>query len=311
MSEAITNAGMDLLDHVADGVYVVDPARRILRWNKSAQGISGFASEEVKGHCCADNILTHVDDAGRPLCKNRCPLAFTLQDGQPREATVNLHHKDGHRVPVHISVTPLRNEAGQIVAAVETFRECSDVIAMRSSIEHLKQLACTDVPTGLPQRRIAELQLAQRVQELQRFGWPFGVLLVEVDFVPQLEVRWGREGAVQAVRMAAMSVANSLRSLDTVARWDDVTFIALVANAAAGELASIAERVRMMVDSAYRDTGDGEMHVTVSVGAVCAESVDTTDSLMVKAQRSLYESRTKGRNRVTIYKLPTLDTGPQ
>jgi PAS domain S-box-containing protein len=157
----------DILDHVADGVYHIDKGRRITSWNKAAERITGFTAEEVRGKCCSECILTHVDDKGVSLCKAGCPLSYTLIDGEHRETIVNLHHKEGYRIPVHITVNPVRDDSGQVVGAVETFRECSDVMALRSSIDRLKQWGCVDVVSGLPNRRIADWQLNQRVQEMQ------------------------------------------------------------------------------------------------------------------------------------------------
>ncbi len=296
-------ASADIVNHVADGVYVVDMNRRIGLWNKAAERITGFTAKEVEGRGCADSVLTHTDCAGKSLCKGLCPVASTLADGKARQAVVNLHHKSGHRIPVHIDVSPVRNEQGQIIGAVETFRECSDVIAMRSAIEHLKHWGCIDVQSGLAARRIVEGRLAERQQEMQRYGWAFGILVIEIDMFKEVRARFGDDGLTAAIRMAGMCVSNSLRSLDTVGRWDDETFLAIVANTTATELAVIAERVRTMVDTAYKVSGDSEIHVTVSIGAAAADPRDNVASLLLKAQKCLYTSRTQGRNRVTIHGL--------
>ena len=76
---------------------------------------------------------------------------------------------------------------------METFRECSDVIAMRNTIERLKQWGCVDTATGLVSHRIVEDLLEQRVQEMQRFGWPFGVMMIEVDLLQEVAACvWGQ-----------------------------------------------------------------------------------------------------------------------
>ena len=214
-----------------------------------------------------------------------------------------MHHKSGHRIPVHIDVSPVRNERGQVIGAVETFRECSHVIALRSTIEHLKHWGCVDVQSGLASRRIVEGRLAERQQEMQRYGWMFGILLIEIDMFKEVHARWGDDGLTAAIRMAGLCVTNSLRSLDTVGRWDDNTFLAIVANTTIPGLFVIAERVRTMVDTAYKVTGDSQIHVTVSIGAAVAEAADNVASLLLKAQKGVYTSRTQGRNRVTIHGL--------
>ena len=59
----------DLLDHMSDGVYFVDRERRIQYWNEGAHRLTGYTAEELMGKCCQDEILCHVDYAGRRLCR--------------------------------------------------------------------------------------------------------------------------------------------------------------------------------------------------------------------------------------------------
>ena len=80
-----------LIDNLYDGVYYVDKKRTIQYWNKAAEKITGFKSQQVVGKRCSDNILTHVDSEGNSLCQGMCPLAETISDGLPREAEVYLH----------------------------------------------------------------------------------------------------------------------------------------------------------------------------------------------------------------------------
>ena len=67
----------------------------------------------------------HVDAAGTQLCAAGCPLAATMEDGCPREAEVFMRHQLGHRVPVSVRVSPVRNGDGQITGAVEVFSDNS------------------------------------------------------------------------------------------------------------------------------------------------------------------------------------------
>ena len=69
-----------IIDLIDVGVYFVDPERTITYWNKGAEAITGFSSEEVMGRCCSDNILTHVNDQGNNLCLGICPLEMSIQD---------------------------------------------------------------------------------------------------------------------------------------------------------------------------------------------------------------------------------------
>ena len=129
----------NMLDHFFEGVYFVDPERRIGFWNRAAEKLTGFSREEVVGRVCADAILRHVTEDGTMLCFNGCPLQKTLSDGQDRETEIFLHHKDGHRVPVSVRVTPMRNDAGEIIGAMEVFRHAGDDITLRTRIADLEK----------------------------------------------------------------------------------------------------------------------------------------------------------------------------
>jgi PAS domain S-box-containing protein len=54
-----------LLDQLSEGVYFVDPARRIQSWNRGAEALTGYAASGVVGRFCHDNLLNHVDAGGR------------------------------------------------------------------------------------------------------------------------------------------------------------------------------------------------------------------------------------------------------
>ncbi|MCB0897711.1 MAG: PAS domain S-box protein [Actinobacteria bacterium] len=64
---------MTVLETIEDGVYFVDPKRRITFWNDGAATITGYEAAEVMDHSCAEGILRHVNDDGDDLCLHGCP----------------------------------------------------------------------------------------------------------------------------------------------------------------------------------------------------------------------------------------------
>ncbi len=291
-----------VLDNISDGVYLLDPQRRIVYWNKGAERLTGFSAAEVVGRYCRDNILTHVDCNGCALCNAACVVSQTLADGQSREAHLYLHHKDGYRVPVRVSVSPVRNEAGVIVGAAEVFSDESPSRASRATIEFLKKQAIHDPLTGLPNRRFMESRLQSRLEEFRRFNWPMGVFLAEIDDTREIANRGGRELADKIIRMVGVALANSVRSLDAVGRWGEREFLGVLANAPAEEVGLISERARMLVESSYLSLPDGLVRPTVSIGAVGAEAGDRVETVLKRVNDCLYQSKSLGRNRVTVYK---------
>lgn len=290
----------ELLDSLYDGVYFVDRDRRITYWNEGAERITGYTASEVMGTRCADNILTHIDEQGSTLCINGCcPLAYTIEDGMPRTAEVYLLHKDGHRVPISVRVAPLRDSNKAIVGAVEVFTDNSSKTAALERLKEFEKMAYIDALTGLANRRYTEIALNARYEELQRYGWPFGVIFIDIDRFKEINDRHGHETGDAVLAMVAKNLLSSVRSFDVVGRWGGEEFVAVVANVDHEELRAGANRIRVLIEQSTLP-GDPPLKVTVSLGATLARPEDTVAGIISRADRLMYESKTAGRNRVTV-----------
>jgi len=279
-------------------VYFVDRDRQITYWNKGAERITGYPAVEVVGSRCYDNILMHVDSHGTLLCKDHCPLAATLQDGSERTADVYLRHKDGHRVSVNIRITPLKDEHGEIVGAVEVFTDNSLKLSAIARMEAFEKLAYLDPLTGTANRRFAEITLHARYEEFKRYGWPFGLIFIDIDRFKCINDECGHAAGDEVLKMVAKTLMNSARSFDVVARWGGDEFIAMIANVDREQLIATANRFRILVEQSSRAVGPVQQ-VTISVGATLARSDDTEATLLERADRLMYESKNAGKNRVT------------
>lgn len=113
------------MNAIYDGVYIVDTSRHVILWNRAAEQITGFDAGDMLGHKCSDGTLNHVDADGRQMCGRDCPLVSCLSTGKPLEMKVYPKHRDGHRFPVKTHVGAIRDASGEIVAAIEVFRDIS------------------------------------------------------------------------------------------------------------------------------------------------------------------------------------------
>src|SRR5581483_10734992 len=180
-----------VLDQISDGVYFVDRHRRILFWSEGAQRLTGYTGEDVTGHFCQDEILCHVDYSGKRICREGCPLLACMRDGNPREARVFLHHKQGRRLPVLVKVQPLRGSDGKIVGAVEIFSDDSAQAETLRRTEELRKMALLDHLTQLPNRRFLEVSLESAMHGFQSMGMQFGLLVFDLDRFKEVNDRFG------------------------------------------------------------------------------------------------------------------------
>ena len=283
-----------------DGVYFVDRTRKITYWNRGAERISGYQSSEVVEKRCSDNILMHVDDKGTSLCKGMCPLAKTIIDGATRETEAYLHHKNGHRLPVLIRTTPLYDANGSVVGGVEIFSDNSSQVAMRQRSEELQKMALFDALTGAANRRYIEMHLETRLNELQRYGWPFGILFIDIDHFKRVNDTYGHDAGDKVLKMVAETLMTNLRTFDILGRWGGEEFVAIIVNVDKELLYSIAHRFCLLIEQSGLSLNSALLRVTVSIGATFAHAGDTVEQLVKSADRLMYLSKTSGRNRVSM-----------
>ena len=287
----------ELLDQISDGVYFVTRNRRITYWNRGAEEITGYGAGEVLGHGCSEGILRHVDDTGRQLCLHGCPLAAVMKDGQPREALVFLHHKDGHRLPVTVRGQALRNSDGEIVGSVEVFSPRG--VNPYADLRRNRTDDRVDSVTGMAPRRIGELTLQTLTRAVTEQATTLGVLYIDADHFKDVNDTFGHKTGDQVLRMVGQSIVNALRRADVPVRWGGEEFLALLPGADQVSLHATAERVRMLVENSWIQKGEVQVRVTISVGATMALRSETPDDLVDRADALMYASKRAGRNRVT------------
>lgn len=285
-----------ILDNLFDGVYFVNRQRCITYWNRSAERISGYRAEEVLGKSCASNILRHITAEGKELCNDGCPLTQTLDNGLEFEGQVFLQHKDGHRVPVAVRVSPLRDDEGAIVGAVELFSDASSHLRMICELNELKSKALTDALTGLGNRNAAGQEFKRRLGELKRHGTPFGLLFADVDGFKIINDTHGHDTGDKALVLVAKTLQSALRGVDTVCRWGGEEFVVLVPQVEEQIFYSIAERMRRFVEVSPLRLNGESLSITVSVGGAMARPEDTLTSLAARADAMMYAAKRAGRN---------------
>lgn len=289
-----------VLDNLFDGVYFVDPERKITYWNNGAEQISGFSAPEVLGKRCSEQLLMHVDEDGNILCKTGCPLAKVMQDGKPREVEVYLHHKDGHRVPVKVRAKPIYDTKGQILGAVEVFNDNTIFVASRYRIHELQRQADRDPLTGAGNRRLSEITLSAALKMFEQAGESFGILFVDIDHFKAVNDTYGHLVGDQMLKLVADTMRYSVRSSDFIGRWGGEEFLVLLYEIAEKQFYTIAEKLRGLVEQNSLLTDRGEVLVTVSLGGTLVQPGDTVKSILQRADENLYESKKAGKNRVTI-----------
>jgi diguanylate cyclase (GGDEF)-like protein/PAS domain S-box-containing protein len=290
----------DIVDNLYDGVYFVDRDRIITYWNKGAERITGYSAKETIGRGCRENLLNHVTSNGVQLCLRNCPLAAVMDDGHEREAEVFLHHADGHRVPVVVRASPLRDGEGNIIGAIESFSSNDSLVDTRRKLQALRRAATTDPLTGIANRRHLEGRLSAVIAEHARNSSLAGLLFMDLDHFKVVNDHYGHNTGDKVLRMVANTIRYVLRTTDTVGRWGGEEFVAILYDIQEQDnLESIAKKVCALVEQSRLDLEGVRLAVTLSIGGTVLRSGDTPESLVQRADKLMYQSKQAGRNRVT------------
>lgn len=290
-----------ILNSLQDGIYYLDRNRTITYWSQGAEKITGYAASQVIGKNCRDNILNHVNEQGLVLCNDHCPMAATMQDGMPREVFIYLHHAEGHRVSVQVRSTPIHDEAGNIVGAVETFSKGISPEKSDRRIRKLQQTALLDPLTAIGNRRHLESRLKICITDFGENQIPFALLFCDIDHFKTLNDTFGHILGDKALRMIAQTLRGNIRESDTMGRWGGEEFMVILQDIDKSSLLSIGEKLLNLVRRSHLTLPNNRiLSTTISIGGTLVRKDDTLESVVNRADRLMYQSKAAGRNLITI-----------
>ncbi len=108
-----------------DGVFVLDRNRQVIVFSRGCERLTGIECASVLGTSCPCHTLTDcADEHGRPLDNVLCP-ALKIFNGEidHHRQRLTVAHRDGHRVGVETTYSPIRGEGGAVVGVVGIMRD--------------------------------------------------------------------------------------------------------------------------------------------------------------------------------------------
>ena len=178
-------------------------------------------------------------------------------------------------------------------------------ITIADLFQAVKEQAITDSMTGLFNRRYFEEFIKKEAIRAERQNQHFTVIGLDLDHLKQINEVYGHNYGDIAIKAIADVLKNNARSIDVAARMGGEEFnIVLPGVDSAGGLVA-AERIRKAIQGVELEKIG---HITASLGvSTYLEHSDDLDELLELTDQAMYESKRKGRNRVTLAK-PSKET---
>ena len=170
---------------------------------------------------------------------------------------------------------------------------------LRHQNAELERLSCTDVLTGLSNRRGLEVQLTRLSRAARRHAHDLAVLLVDVDHFKRINDTEGHAAGDRVLAEIGRRLHDSIRGEDVAGRWGGEEFLLGLPFTSAGAAAVVAERLRAEVAATpFLLSGGGHLAVTVSVGGDAGRT--DVEELIRRADEALYAAKAAGRNTVRM-----------
>jgi len=135
-----------ILESISDGVFTVDSEWRITSFNRAAEKITGVPRREAVGRRCSEVFRCS-------MCEASCALQKTLKTGKPIIGKSGyIINAEGNRIPISVSTAVLKDNRGRTIGGAETFRDLSEVEALRRELEGKAQVGNLTSRSPLMQR---------------------------------------------------------------------------------------------------------------------------------------------------------------
>jgi diguanylate cyclase (GGDEF)-like protein len=244
------------------------------------------------------NISTDIDSDGSithdiPIESNDefgdVARRFNIMRQRLNDANARLHDK------LESTDKKLENTNRQLVNQSEELKKIN---------RQLEQMAITDPLTGLYNRRHFDTILRSEIESVLRYDDSCSIVLADIDRFKSVNDQYGHDVGDLVLKNFSDILKHNIRTTDVICRIGGEEFAILCRRSGIDETKAVAEKLRETIENAEINTNSYTLKLTASFGIATIPDEYTPinrDLFMKNADVSLYNSKEKGRNRVTHF----------
>lgn len=268
-----------------EAITISDAENRIIEVNEAFERITGYASEEVMGK--NPSILS----SGHHPPEFYHSLWASLEQHGHWEGEITNRRKDGELLPEKLSISVIRNEAGDITHHVAVF---SDLTRIKQHDNDLFRAAHFDRLTGMPNRYYM-IELMQETIGGFRHQESMAIAVLDLDRFNDLNMRLGREEGDHVLSRLAERLANAVAAGDLVARLGGDEFAILLRHFQ--QASETLDRIVKRLAQPIHTPGGNIVCVTASLGVtVYPDDNQDPETLLRHAAQAMYRTKVSGGN---------------
>jgi diguanylate cyclase (GGDEF)-like protein len=161
---------------------------------------------------------------------------------------------------------------------------------IRARQEKLRLEAATDPVTELPDRKTFESRLSQEIARSSRSGSPVSTMIVDIDGFEEIKLRPGGRAGDELLREMGSTLRTALRTSDSVYRYGEDEFAAMLPDTELATAYLAAERCREQIGNIIV----ADMPTSVSIGVAEASAGRSARELIGRAEIALGHAKESG-----------------
>ncbi len=194
-------------------------------------------------------------------------------------------------------VTGLRKAKDELTFANEKLRTQMEELLLQSE---LREQVIRDPLTSLHNRRYLNETLDRELARAIREAYKVGLVMIDIDKFKEINDTHGHDAGDLVLKRLAAQLTNQTRGGDLVCRLGGDEFLVVLINANAANTYKRAELYRQTFQESVTVLDGSEIRATLSLGiAMFPDQGSTGSKVITEADRALYESKRKGRNRIS------------
>ncbi len=246
-----------VFERTSEAIMITDANNCIISVNKAFSRVAGYSQYEVLGQ--NPRLLQsgkHNQDFYRLLWDNL--LATGHWQGE-----IWNRRKDGEIYPEWLSISLVRNDAGQIINHISIF---SDMTERKAITANLEFLAHYDSLTHVPNRVMLENLVQQSLAVAGRNRMHLAFLFIDLDRFKNINDSLGHSVGDEVLKIIAIRIRQVLREMDIVARLGGDEFVVVLLNPeVANDIVIVCNKLYEVLRQPISICGH-ELVVTSSIG---------------------------------------------
>ena len=194
--------------------------------------------------------------------------------------------------PVGISVAAM-----DYLANIDQHFKEPSIISNRKLVK-IADIALKDGLTQLFDVSTFRTKLKTEINRYKRYGSKVSLIMLDIDDFKLINDSHGHQEGDRVLCELSRIITTTVRDIDTCSRYGGEEFSVILPQTDSPEALHFAERIRTSVEKHFQK----DLNVTISLGvATCPLHAKSIKTLIEKADKALFQSKSRGKNTVTFF----------